>query len=184
VNAPRTLPRRDAAAELEALRRGVRLLDTEPHDLRVFVAVHRRLLPPAHPYRGRLRDRGAVIRLGGQVHWRAPPPDVARRQAEGVLAWMQREGQGPELSGEAMARLTAAHPFLDGNGRVALTVVTWLLEGGGFSLCGDPIRYCRKRKPDLYHALAVNDRAPPAPEWASFFTELVDACFEFKGGYA
>jgi fido (protein-threonine AMPylation protein) len=184
VNAPRTLPRRDAAAEHEALRLGVRLLDREPLDLRALIAVHRRLLPSAHPYRGRFRDRGAVIRLGGRVHWRPPPPNEARRQTEDVLGWLRREGRRPELAGEAMARLTAAHPFLDGNGRVALTVATWLLEGGGFSLRADPIRYCRERKPELYSALAANDRAPPAPEWERFFAQLVDVCFEPGGGRA
>jgi fido (protein-threonine AMPylation protein) len=160
------------------------MLDAAPLDLPLLVELHRRLMPAAHPYRGELRDRGAVIRLGGRVHRRAPPPDEARRRTEDVLAWVRSEGQGPELSGETMALLTAAHPFLDGNGRVALTVATWLLERGGFSLCGDPIVYCRERKPELYRALAANDRAPPAPEWQEFFVELIDACFELRGGHA
>lgn len=182
MNAPRTLPRRDAPAEREAFRLCVRLLDREPLDLRALIAVHRRLLPSAHPYRGRFRDRGAVIRLGGHVHRRPPPPDEARRQTEDVLAWLRREGRRQELAGDAMARLTAAHPFLDGNGRVALTLATWLVEGGGRWLHGDPIRYCRERKPELYQALAANDRTPSAPEWERFFSQLVDACFAKRDG--
>lgn len=184
MNAPRSLPRRDAAAELAALHSGVRLLDTVQLDMRALVALHRRLLPAAHPYRGRPRDCSATIRLDGRVHRRAPPPDEARRRTKDVLAWLRREGRWPELAAEAMGRLTAAHPFLDGNGRVALTVATWLLEGGGNSLRGDPIRYCRERKPELYRALAANDRAPPAPEWEQFFAQLVDGCFEPRGGHA
>jgi fido (protein-threonine AMPylation protein) len=184
VNAPRTLPRRDAAAELAALRRGVELLTATPPDLGVLLAVHRRLLHGSHPYRGRLRDRGAVIRLGGRVHRRPPPPNEALRQTEETCAWLRRQGRRPELAGEAMARLTSAHPFLDGNGRVALTVAAWLLEGGGFTLRADPIQYCREHKPELYRALAANDRAPPAPEWQRFFSQLVDVCFESRGSHA
>ncbi len=182
MNVPRTLPRRDAAEELAALRSGVRVLDVRPLDVRALVAVHRRLLPNGHPYRGGLRDRGAVIRLDGRVHRRSPSPDEALRLTERALHWLRREGRRPELAGEAMGRLTAAHPFLDGNGRVALTVATWLLEGGGFSLRGDPIRYCRERKPELYGALAANDRTPPAPEWEHFFAQLVANCFDPPGG--
>jgi len=183
VNAPRTLPRRDAAEELAALRSGARLLDARPLDLRALVAVHRRLLPPTHPYRGRLRDRGAVIRLDGRAHRRPPPPDEALRLTEDALGRLRHKGRRPELAGETMGRLTAAHPFLDGNGRVALTVATWLLIGGGLALRDDPIRYCRERKPELYRALAANDRAPPAPEWERFFAQLVDACFDPPGGH-
>lgn len=182
MSTPRTLPRREPEAELAALRSGVRLLEDAPLELRTLVAVHRRLLPAAHPYRGRLRDRGAVIRLGGRVHWRAPPPDEALRLAREALDRLQREGRRPELAGEAMSRLAAAHPFLDGNGRVALTVATWLLEGGSFSLRGDPIHYCRERKPELYRALAANDRTAPAPAWKRFFAQLVEDCFEQRAG--
>jgi Fic family protein len=187
--APRALTRWDPAAELAALQACVGLLDraaTGDLDLPLLLALHRRLLPPSHPYRGCFRDRAVVIRLDGVVHGRPPPPEDALRHAQNALDWLNRElaaaARGAELAAEAMFRLTEAHPFLDGNGRVAQTVATWLLLRGGYTLHGDPIRYCHARKPAQYRALAANQRLPsgarPAAEWQCFFAELIQACFK------
>jgi fido (protein-threonine AMPylation protein) len=176
------LTRRDAEGELVALHDGVHLLGASPLDLRVLLALHRRLLPPSHPYRGRFRDRAAVIRLAGAVHRRPPPPDAARRQAQDALDWLDGElasgARCPGLAAEAMYRLTAAHPFLDGNGRVALTVASWILVRSGYTVRGDPIQFCRQRKPELYSALAANDHSGSASAWSGFFERLVLACFD------
>lgn len=189
------LARRNADAEFAALRAGVALLDATPQgalDLRLLLALHRRLLPPSHPYRGRFRDCAAVIRLAGAGHWPLPPPGAALRQTQDVLDWLNGAPAEPAgrdlLAAEAMSRLTAAHPFLDGNGRVALTVATWLLVRTGYTLRADPIRYCRERKPEQYRALAANDRLPPgsrpAAAWAGFFAGLVRACFDAPAAHA
>jgi fido (protein-threonine AMPylation protein) len=189
--APRAWTRWDAESELAALQAGLRLVDLAGDrglTLDLLVALHKLLLPPSHRHWGRLRDQGAVIRLEGVLHRRAPPPDEAARQAEAALEWLNRElaepvvDDAPALAGELMFRLTEAHPFMDGNGRVALTLVTWLLLRADFVLRGDPIPYCRSRKPELYRALAGFSRpargSPPPLDWTRFFEEMVRSCFE------
>jgi len=189
--APRAWTRRDGESELAALQAGVRLVDSAGDrglTLDLLVALHKLLLPPSHPHWGRLRDQGAVIRLEGVLHRRAPPPDEAARRAEAALDWLNRElaeqvlDDAPSLAGELMFRLTEAHPFMDGNGRVALTIASWLLLRSGFVLRGDPIQYCRARKAAQYRVLAAYSRLPPGStpprDWTRFFEEMVRSCFE------
>lgn len=173
-------PLLDAASLLESVPRG--------HlDLNVLMAVNRLVVPTTNSLRGRLREGPAVIRLGGIACWHAPDAHAARILTTSSLEWLSGtliEG-GASISpvtwaAEAFFLLTDAHPFMDGNGRVARAVATWLLLRAGYGLGADPGAYMRERKHCCYHALAVRQGVGricnPVP-WTAFFEDLAAECY-------
>lgn len=159
------------------------LLDREPElTLDSMLALHRAVLPPTHPYRGRFRDTPIQIRFNGVTHWCPPPAPIAiERTAEalervnGAIASGCRGPAMREAAGRALWEITDLHPFADGNGRVARSVASWMLTRGGHALLMDPGIYCHQRQADYFRALD-SKRLDPTP-WSRFFAELVGYCF-------
>lgn len=126
---------RETAALVEALA----MLGSVPVgqlDLDRLIDVHRVLLSPAHPYAGRLREGRAEIRLNGRVHKDLPAPAEAQELARRALRWLNEQLTGSSasndpvlLAADIMFLLTQAHPFIDGNGRVARAVADWADPG-------------------------------------------------------
>jgi Fic family protein len=83
---------------------------------------------------------------------------------------------------EILFRLLQAHPFVDGNGRVARAVANWVLQQGGYCLINDPRSYCREQKAAYYEALAIRQGLPPHSydpgPWNAFFSALVSDCYQ------
>jgi Fic family protein len=182
---PARRPRWDPGAQHAALLRCIRLLDQVPPGgltTDVLLALHRLVLPPAHPDRGRLRDGPVVIRLEGKVHRRPPAPEEAVRMTRALLDDLAAPLQRPldaaaaaRLAGEAWFWLTEAHPFRDGNGRVARALATWLLVRHGHALLMDPSAYCQRHKRASYEA---HNRFLTEPEaWWVFFDAMTAHCF-------
>jgi fido (protein-threonine AMPylation protein) len=167
-----------------------RLLEDTPRGelgLQALVGLHKLLLARSHPYWGVLRTGPGVIRLGGVVCRHLPDPSIARDMATEALQRLDAElDRGTPMDTMSVAseicfRLLDAHPFVDGNGRVARAVATWLLERDGFRLVGDSRMYCRDRKRACYAALAMGQGLPsytadPQP-WRAFFASMAESCF-------
>lgn len=182
--APAFRLRWDPAGQHAALLASIRLLDRVRGelDVDVLLELHRVMLPPENPYRGRWREGPVVIRLNGVVHRRAPAPEEAARMLAMTLASVNARLTRPltaneavKLASKAWFWVTEAHPFRDGNGRVARALATWLLVRHGFALLMDPTTYCQRRKAAAYQAHNRYLTDPAA--WRRFFDELVAYCF-------
>ena len=171
-----------AAELLEAVPRGQLSLE-------VLTSLQRLLVPASNPYRGRLRDQRVVIWLDGLVEQELPAaPAACAMAAETLLSLEAALVSGVSdldpigtASGTAF-HLLQAHPFVDGNGRVARAVASWLLMRAGYRLKGDPRDYCRKRKADCYSALSAQQGVPHhsvgSALWGVFFAGLVLDCYK------
>jgi len=171
----------EAAALLAAVPRG-------QLDIHVLITLHRLLVPATNPYRGCIRDQAAVIWRNGLVVQTLPNTEDALAMAAGALQALEAAitvgvaEAKPVITGtEIVFRLLQAHPFMDGNGRVARAVGNWVLHAGGYSVVADPQSYCRKRKADYYESIALRQGVPsrrsdPVP-WNIFFAELVGDCY-------
>ena len=157
-------------------------------DMRVLVALNTLLLPSTNPYRGVLRDGPVVIRLGSELYRPTSSAEQSRAMVASTLKWLganlQDGSASPApvaLAREAMLQLTEAHPFVDGNGRVARAVATWLLLRSGYELRADPREYTRARKVAYYRALATGQGLAGPRDimpWNAFFDGLAAECYE------
>jgi len=84
---------------------------------------------------GRYKSRQNVIASRGKVLYTPPPPKEARPLTQALLGWLEKEGKQVHpivASACAHYELVRIHPFLDGNGRVARSLATWVLYHRGF----------------------------------------------------
>lgn len=157
--------------------------------LAALVSVQLLVVPPSNPYRGRLRDRTAVIRLNGKVHNELPDvtdvPILVGDALQGLSAAIESGAAGSDpvgVASEIAFRLMEAHPFVDGNGRVARAVANWILERAGYRGTRDPQVFCRARQVEYYSALAARQGSPghgvDSDRWRGFFEDLVADCYE------
>jgi Fic family protein len=112
-----------------------------------------------HELAGRYRT-GAVI-ITGALH---TPPDAVDvpRQVEELLRWLKKNERtlhSVELAALAHHRITAIHPFFDGNGRTARLVMNVLLMRAGFPLA-IILKNDRKK---YYRVLQMADQGKKAP---------------------
>lgn len=175
-----------------ALLKAAELLAAVPRgqlDMEVLITLHSLLVPATNPYRGCVRDSPAVIWLDGVVRQELPAAHKARTMvAESLRALEAAVASGvanvnPIVTAtEIVFQLLQAHPFMDGNGRVARAVGNWVLQGGGYCVIGDPQSYCRERKAAYYEALAIMQGVPPHScdpgPWKVFFAALVADCYQ------
>jgi Fic/DOC family/Chitobiase/beta-hexosaminidase C-terminal domain len=84
------------------------------------------------------------------------------------------------VAAEIHARITHAHPFIDGNGRVARALSTWILVKAGYRLRSNPRVFCRDRVEAYYLALGARDATASldCPQWNAFFDAMVASCFD------
>jgi len=141
-SAQQPTPRRKLAAEALALRESVDLLERAATSSGISFStlgeVHRLLAPDAVEA-GCLRSTPATVRLAEMPFYHAPPPEVAALQVSHLLRWLSRTSlivHPFPRAAEAWAGLTRAHPFTDGNGRVARALATRVLTAGGYRLSG------------------------------------------------
>jgi Fic family protein len=174
-----------------ALQRALLVLDNLPRgalDLDALVRLHRMLLSQNHPGCGQLRDGPGVIRLRGTVVQELPAPREAREMATRAMRWLdeslRRESETLDssfIAAEIVFMLLQAHPFIDGNGRVARAVGTWVLLRAGYELLFDLRLYCRERAKACYRAIAARQQCgstPSDPEpWRTFFGNMLGYCF-------
>ena len=176
----------------DVLVEGVRFLESvrpAPIDMGTLVKLNTLLLPESNPYRGRFHEGSAFVRLGGVVHRRAPPPVEGHAMCAETLLWLNRvldDGCGEAtlvtMAADLIFRVTEAHVFLDGNGRVGRALATWLLLRSGYELKADPRTFCRERKYAYYRALGrrqgrIGGIPPDRGPWDEFMADMVAACF-------
>lgn len=172
------------------LREAAELLDLVPIDelgLGTLTLLNTIVVPPTNPFRGRLRDGPGAIWLGGMICQELPAPEQAFAMVTDTLMTLKDSVatgvvrlEPISASAEIVFRLLQAHPFMDGNGRVARGVANWLLQGAGYSVVSDPRSYCRQHKSAYYEALAKRQRVmslDPGP-WSIFYTALVAHCYQ------
>jgi len=114
-------------------------LTTSQLSLEALAHIHQITVGPSTARAGQLRQTPAVIRWCGVITYRAPPVASAHSQTRSYLRDLTTELQNGDptrhpaaLAAEAVATLSKAHPFADGNGRVARALATWLLLRSGF----------------------------------------------------
>ena len=165
------------------------ILDRVPpakHGLDVLIEVHKAILSQQHPYWGQLREGPGVVRFGGRVVYRAPPPQEARALADEAMQWMGQQkaskSMDPKiLAAEIMQRLVRAHVFKDGNGRASRAVGAWVLCRSGYYLILDPRLYCKLNVDRYYRALgapAVELTKAPSGAWHDYCGGMFLECFK------
>ncbi|MBI2636307.1 Fic family protein [Candidatus Peregrinibacteria bacterium] len=107
------------------------------------------------------RYRNGVVIIGGAAH---VPPDAidVPRQMGGMMQWLknnERKLHTVELSAILHHKLTAIHPFFDGNGRTARLVMNITLMRKGFPLA-IILKNDRKKYYDVLQKADDGDRVP------------------------
>lgn len=152
--------------------------------LDTLCAVHSLVCPEQGIRAGWPRDNNVVVRLAGKIHYRPPPAGLARKRTVGLMAWLTKQLQPNcppadpvELAMKFYCHFVSAHPFWDGNGRVARSVATWLLAlDGQITVDAAELRaYCYKRVNDYYYALAHFGTTADQSPWRSFFLKAVNS---------
>ena len=106
---------------------------TEPNLLHLHQLLTSGLL--LKPQAGHYKSRQNVILSKGKVIYTPPGPEEARPLTQALLSWLEKEGkQAHPIVASACAHyeLVRIHPFLDGNGRAARSLATWVLYHRGF----------------------------------------------------
>jgi Fic family protein len=84
---------------------------------------------------GAYKRSANVIMSAGRVVYRPPGPAEAQPGTRALLQWLDGQGQSAHpivASACAHYEIARLHPFMDGNGRVARTLATWVLYHRGF----------------------------------------------------
>jgi fido (protein-threonine AMPylation protein) len=152
--------------------------------LGTLCCVHELLTHTSSGIGGKLRDGAAIVRLNGVPTFFAPPAASARHGTEvfvkvlaEYISSQSDEVPAPVLAADGIARFTDLHPFVDGNGRVARAIATWLLVRAGYRAnpnltLGDFLHYYRRE-----HYLALRHHELDPWTWHQFFFDAVLTCF-------
>ena len=158
-------------------------------DIEHLLVVHRLVMPAGHPRAGRWRDEPVVVWLRGRIHSRPlPDPAEARELAADAVSWLAAELAGERrpahqapLASEIVRRLVLAHPFPDGNGRVARALGSWVLVRSGYKLVADPGAFLHDKGEISYIILESFDTGDPVSPggaaWHSLFRLAIASCF-------
>ncbi len=107
---------------------------TEENLLHLHKLLTKGLLPP--PEVGAYKTKPNAVFQGGRVIYTPPPPEAAPILTRALLQWLNSNEAGMEhaIVEAAIAhhRLVSIHPFIDGNGRIARALESWILYRRGF----------------------------------------------------
>lgn len=85
---------------------------------------------------GAYKTKPNAVFQGRRIIYRPPPPEAAPILTRGLLQWLDSSEARIEhavvVSAIAHHRLVSIHPFMDGNGRIARAVESWLLYRRAF----------------------------------------------------
>jgi len=106
----------------------------EPHLLKLHQILTQSLLAKAES--GAYKSRPNAVFSQGHVIYKPPPPEAAAPLTRALVAWLNsnqaREEHAVLVAAIAHHRLVSIHPFMDGNGRIARALESWLLYRRGF----------------------------------------------------
>jgi Fic family protein len=131
---------------------------------------------------GTFRSRYVVVgnAATGEIFFRPPKNEDVKGLVEELVAWLNFQ-DAQELdpvieAGIAHYEFVRIHPFIDGNGRTARVLATWILYKRGFDtkqfFCLDD--YYDSDRPAYYKALqSVNPVMLDTSKWLEYFVEGV-----------
>ena len=136
---------------------------------------------------GVYRRRYVVVgnRFTGEVYFRPPKNENVPGLVKNLIGWINSE-EAKELdpiieAGIVHYEFVRIHPFVDGNGRTARVLATWILYKRGFDtkqfFCLDD--YYDSDRPSYYKALqSVNQSTLDLTKWLEYFVEGVNISVE------
>mgnify|MGYP001139751977 CR=1 FL=1 len=131
---------------------------------------------------GAFRTRYVVVgnRVTGEIFFRPPKNEDVPALVKNLVAWINaKEAQDIDAileAGVAHYEFVRIHPFVDGNGRTARVLATWILYKRGFDTkqfftLDD---YYDSDRPAYYKALqSVNQATLDMTKWVEYFVEGV-----------
>ncbi len=95
---------------------------------------------------GTYKNRPNAVFSQGRIIYKPPPPEAAPILTQALLRWLHSKETRAEdpviVSAVAHHRLVSIHPFMDGNGRAARSLASWILY---------------RRKFDTHHIFALDE---------------------------
>jgi len=165
---------------VEAMRYGLKRLETLPVSLKLIREIHEKLLTGV---RGGNRAPGefrtsqnwvgpAGCNLETATHVPPPPHDMMKAMGD-LEGFIHSKAPMPILIKVALihAQFETVHPFLDGNGRVGRLLITFLLCEEG--ILKQPLLYLsiffKKNRQEYYDRLQATRNAGDWENWVKFF---------------
>lgn len=147
-----------------------------PLSLGLLSQIHKRVAPGSQG--GELRQQQTwVVRMPDREVLHTPPKSSDIPQAvNAMLAWndQQKNTDAAITSAIVHHQIAVIHPFLDGNGRVARLIASYLMILGGYALdhmliCSD--RFFLKNRALYYEELLRANKACNYNRWIEFIAE-------------
>lgn len=175
---------------LEALRKIGQLVKGKSITVKDILKMHRLVTKDTldHPDDcGAFRIRYVVVgnRVTGEIFFRPPKNEDIPKLVENLIDWLNST-EAKELdpileAGIAHYEFVRIHPFVDGNGRTARVLATWIFYRRGFDtkqfFCLDD--YYDSERPAYYKALqSVNQATLDLTKWLEYFVEGVHVSVE------
>ena len=145
---------------------------TTPIDESAMCEMHRRIVARSQPAIAGIYSRLPRRIAGSSVVF--PNPAKIPQLMEEFAAWLKTAPLDPASVFEAHFRLTAIHPFGDGNGRTARLLMNLLLIRGGYP----PIAVRPEDRKTYLDALERGSLAEDLQPFQSFMHERLDATLE------
>jgi len=156
-----------------------------------LLAVHSALCAEPTAFPGQLRQGNVVVRLHGELRFRAPHVSRVATRLDLLMNWLEcrlhtaaATAFPVDLAASFSWQLSNIHPFQDGNGRVARTVSSWIIATCGYGVVRprDLRRFLYVDAVRYYDALGANDVGDPDP-WHHLFDEAVGSCLLTPDAY-
>lgn len=144
------------------------------------------------PYRV---EQNVIGNHKGNVVYRPPEPDDVKLLMDELLDWVEsKTGKAlpvPVWAGIFSYRFLSIHPFMDGNGRAARALATYMLHREGYGLrgifsvedyyCRDIAAYYDNLQMGLSENYYLGRNDPDMTRWIEYFIDIVRLAFEEAG---
>lgn len=157
---------------------------------RLHALVDRGVRAQPTPY----RTAQNVIRdsVSGGIVYLPPEAKDVPALMDGLVAWIDASERepvpAPLAAGLAHYQFVTIHPYMDGNGRTARLLATWLLRRGGYGLNGflaleeehakDLPAYYRALTVHPHHNYYFRRNDADLTNWLEYFVDMVSGAFE------
>ena len=116
----------------------------------------------------------------GRIIYKPPPPEAAGVLTQALLRWLNSGGAKEEhpviVAAIAHHRLVSIHPFMDGNGRMARVLESWILYRRGFDthhIFALDEYFDTEREKYYREIQMVRERADDLTPWLEYVSEGV-----------
>lgn len=136
------------------------------------------LLPKAEV--GCYKTKPNAVFNQGRIIYKPPPPEAAAILTQALLGWLNSPSAKHEhpviVAAIAHHRLVSIHPFMDGNGRMARTLESWILYRRSFDthhIFALDEYFDTEREKYYREIQAVRDRGDDLTSWLEYVSEGV-----------